>query len=96
MRPLGLYKTYSFRNKDPVIDELRTVVKDAGASYSGIAEASGVSSGTIYNWFHGATRRPQHASIMAVARAMGYDYELVKKGKSLAQRARPRKNGRAK
>jgi transcriptional regulator with XRE-family HTH domain len=88
MRALGVYKSYSFRTKDPVIDQLRTVVKDEGVSYQQLADASGVSAGTMWNWFHGATRRPQHASVMAVTRAMGYDYELVKSGKSLVV-ARP-------
>jgi transcriptional regulator with XRE-family HTH domain len=95
MRSLGVYKSYNFKNKDPAIDELRTVVKDEGVSYQQISDASGVSSGTMYNWFHGATRRPQHASIMAVARAMGYDYQLVKEGKSLIV-AKKKKNGSAK
>lgn len=78
MRSLGMYKTYSFRTKDPVIDEIRTIIKDEGAKYKDIADTSGVSEGTLYNWLHGATRRPQHASVMAVTRALGYDYQLVK------------------
>jgi transcriptional regulator with XRE-family HTH domain len=98
MRSLGVYKSYSFRTKDPVIDELRTVVKDEAVSYQQISEASGVSAGTLHNWFHGTTRRPQHASIMAVTRAMGYDYELVKSGKSLvvAKVAKPGHNSKRK
>lgn len=96
MRSLGVYKSYNFKNKDPAIDELRTVIKDEGASYLQIQEASGVSSGTMYNWFHGQTRRPQHASIMAVARALGYDYQLVKEGKSLIVAKAKKKNGSGK
>ena len=79
MATLHLYKTYSFRTKDPVIDKLRTIKKDGGFKDTEIHERCGVSTGTLYNWFKGKTRRPQHAAIMAVARAMGYDYELVKK-----------------
>lgn len=95
MRSLGVYKSYSFRTKDPVIDELRTVVKDEAVSYQQVADASGVSAGTLHNWFQGETRRPQHASIMAVTRAMGYDYVLVRKGKSLVV-ARPGHNSKRK
>jgi transcriptional regulator with XRE-family HTH domain len=75
---LRIYKTYSFRDKDPCIDQLRTPAK--AVKYSEIAAKSGVSEGTLRNWFHGTTRRPQHASVMAVARALGYDYKLVKRG----------------
>ena len=80
MASLGVYKTYSFRTKDPVIDELRTVIKDQGESYREISTASGVATGTLRGWFHGGTRRPQHATVMAVARALGWDYQLVRKG----------------
>lgn len=78
MTTLNLYKTYSFKDKDPAIDQLRTVVQKEKASYKDIFESSGVSVSTIYNWFDGPTRRPQHATIMAVARALGHDYKLVK------------------
>ena len=73
-----LYKTYSFRTKDPVIDLLRTAVKDAGMNYRQISDASGVSTGTLYNWFGGPTRRPQFAATQAVAKALGYELQLVK------------------
>lgn len=75
---LKLYKSYSFRDKDPIIDKLRTVIQDEGASYKDICEDSGVSGTTLYNWFSGTTLRPQFASIMAVTRALGYDLQVVK------------------
>ena len=81
------YATYNFVDKDPVIDELRTIVSDEKASYADIHATSGVSVNTLYNWFNGGTRRPQHATIMAVARALGYDYKLVKTGKSFRKAA---------
>jgi hypothetical protein len=34
------------------------------------------------NWFHGTTRRPQFASIAAVAAALGYDFEFKKSAMS--------------
>ena len=72
------YKSYSFKDKDPVIDRLRTIVQDSGESYRDIHHASGVSLACINGWFNGATRRPQHATLMAVARSLGYDYQLVR------------------
>lgn len=81
MAQLNLYRTYSFKNKDPIIDEFRTLVKDQGVSYKDIEKTSGVSANCLYGWFNGATRRPQHATIKAVAHALGYEYVLRKKHK---------------
>lgn len=72
------YKSYSFKDKDPVIDEVRTIIEREKASYQEISEKSGVSAHTPYSWLEGATRRPQHATLMAVVRCLGYDYKLVK------------------
>jgi transcriptional regulator with XRE-family HTH domain len=68
---VGIYKTYLFRNKDPVIDELRTLIQDEGLSYQDIHVKSGVSVTTLRNWFHGETRRPQSPTVEAVGRACG-------------------------
>ncbi len=71
------YKTYLFRDKDPVIDLLRTVKDDTKAKVAAMAHDSGVSTGTLYNWFSGKTRRPQFATVVAVARAMMATERLV-------------------
>lgn len=78
MTALNIYKSYSFRNQDPVVDKLRTIKSDTKYTDDEIHEKSGVSVGTLHNWWNRKTRRPQHATIMAVARAMGYKYDLVK------------------
>lgn len=80
-RTIITYKTYSFKEKDPCIDQLRTIIADEKLSYSQIQEGSGVTYNTLYGWFYGKTKRPQHATVMAVARFCGYDYKLVKAGK---------------
>lgn len=69
------YKTYVFKDKDPVIDELRTIVQDHNVAYAQISEGSGVSVTCLHNWFHGATRRPQSASVEAVGRFFGLKRE---------------------
>lgn len=78
MASLQIYKTYSFRTKDPIIDEIREIVKRDKWTYTEISEKTRVSTQTLYNWFDGTTRRPQHATIKAVVRGLGYDYRLVK------------------
>lgn len=80
MTALKLYKSYSFTDKDPIIDRFRTAVEDSGLNLAKLAEESGVSSTTLYNWDHGPTRRPQFASMAAAFGAMGYDLLPVKRG----------------
>lgn len=98
-RGLQLYKSYSFKDKDPVIDKLRTVISDESASYKLIHETSGVATTTLYNWFDGDTKRPQFATIMAVVRALGYDMQIVREEKTARSRIQiidpPRKRGAA-
>lgn len=72
MTTINIYKTYSFKTKDPVIDELRTMVKETKMTYKDIHDKSNVSVSTLQNWFHGVTKRPQSATVEAVGRAMGY------------------------
>jgi hypothetical protein len=71
------YKSYSFTDKDPIIDEVRTMVQDSGANYNWIEEHSGVTAVTLRAWFDGPTRKPQAATINAVARALGYKLGFV-------------------
>ena len=60
------YKSYSFVDKDPIIDEIRTVFQDSGVTKQWIEEQSGVTSATLHAWFEGKTRRPQAATVNAV------------------------------
>jgi transcriptional regulator with XRE-family HTH domain len=71
------YKSYNFVDKDPIIDEIRTIVQDSGSTYKQIHDDSGVSAATLSNWFAGETRRPQAASINAVLRCLGYKLGIV-------------------
>ena len=71
-----VYRTYNFIDKDPIIDQTRTVLQDVLGKEKFIGRASklsGVSSSTLRNWFEGDTRRPQYATIAATLSAVGYD-----------------------
>jgi hypothetical protein len=72
------YKSYNFVDKDPIIDEIRTVVQASGTTYKQISEESGVATGTLVHWFSGTTRRPQAATINAVLRSLGYKLGIVR------------------
>jgi transcriptional regulator with XRE-family HTH domain len=71
------YKSYNFVNKDPVIDEIRTIYQASGVNYKWIEDNSGVTSTTLSAWFSGKTKRPQSATIEAVLRALGYKRAIV-------------------
>lgn len=79
--PLRIYKSYLFKEKDPVIDKLRTLRSDTGMTYQQIHAASSVSTTTLYNWWHGKTRRPNFCTAQAAAHAMGKSFELVDRPK---------------
>ena len=70
------YKSYVFIDKDPMIDQVRTIVRDSHMTYKAIAEISGVTTHTIRNWLDGATRKPQAATFNAVLRACGYKLSI--------------------
>jgi DNA-binding phage protein len=81
-RTLGVYKSYNFIDKDPIIDYARTKVFANGGP-SKMAKASGVTSTTLYNWFKGKTRRPQFATVAAVLLACGesqLDLRKIRRG----------------
>lgn len=71
------YKSYNFKDKDPIIDRTRTVMQDHGATYKQLADDSGLAPSTIYNIFDGPTRFPRHATIAALLGAMGYSFSIV-------------------
>jgi hypothetical protein len=84
---MKLYKSYMFRDKDPAIDELRTVVqREIGAKISykalkRIEVEGGPVVTTTSNWFFGKTKRPQNATLEAAGRALGYRRIWVKNKK---------------
>lgn len=72
------YKTYRFRGKDPVIGLLREAIAFSGLSFKEVADISGVSLSTLYNWFNknGKTMLPRYAGVQAVARAVHHELRL--------------------
>jgi transcriptional regulator with XRE-family HTH domain len=71
------YKSYSFVDKDPMIDYIRTIIHESGETLTKISENSGVGQQTISKWLYGETMQPRAASINAVLRALGYKLEIV-------------------
>ena len=71
------YKSYVFIDKDPIIDEVRTVFNESGKTKQWVTEESGVTAKTLRDWFEGGTKRPQAATINAVLRSLGYKLGVV-------------------
>lgn len=78
--PMRLYSSYMFRNKDPAIDEIRTVMQQhfhknnlAAEDYKAVEEQGGPSAGCVKSWFEGKTKRPQNATLEAAGRALGFE-----------------------
>jgi transcriptional regulator with XRE-family HTH domain len=76
------YRTYNWKNKNPVIDKVRTILQDEGL-YSKkrratLHQLTGVSVTTYDGWFEGETRDPKHTTIMATLSALGYEEKFVK------------------
>lgn len=85
------YRLYQFGgDHDPVIDIIRTAMEDKAITLADLHKTSDVSASTLTNWFSGKTKRPQHATIKTVVRALGpeYDYEMTKNGRSIRGRKR--------
>lgn len=82
MPGIVIYKSYSFKDKDPVIDEMRTLFQKEGLftpkGFKAVHEAGAPTVGTFNKWFKGGTRRPQNAAVMATAKSLGYDRKWVK------------------
>jgi hypothetical protein len=82
MAEFRMYRTYRWlaKEKNPVIDKVRTIVQDEGLykNMTALHEISGVSVGALNGWFFGDTRNPQHATIAAVLTSLGYEEQYVK------------------
>lgn len=68
---LRLYKSYSFVDKDPILDAIKTAKSEAQMTNDQIKEASNVTVSTLRAWDFGATKRPQFTTASAVIRALG-------------------------
>jgi hypothetical protein len=62
------YKTYVFKERDPIIDDTLALID---TTFADISRRSGVAAGTLTNWKKGRTRRPQFCTVAAVGGAAG-------------------------
>lgn len=67
----GIYPSYLFKEHDPILDTIDSVIAMSGAKRSGVAASAHLSDSTLRNWQLRKTKRPQFASITAVLRSLG-------------------------
>lgn len=75
-----MYMNYNFIDKDPVCDELRTVIQDSPYAHNlkALAADSGVSYGTINRMIYGDTRNPRNSTVEALFRTCGHERHPVR------------------
>jgi len=70
-RTIGLYKSYTFKDRDPIIEAFVALRAESKMSYTQVRNEGGPATTTLSNWEHGKTKRPQHATVAAAASAIG-------------------------
>lgn len=80
---LHRYRTYNFIDKDPIIAEMRKLIREEGlmAKLDLVHQLSGVSVSTLHNWFDGDTKSPQNRTVQAIATSLGYEAVWTKNKK---------------
>src|SRR5579862_2611174 len=93
-RTISTYSSYNFVDQDPVVDVMRTILHDEGVNLQQAEVASRVRANTIKNWLNGETKKPQFATLNAVARAFGKKFAVVdiNHAEKVVPTARPRSN----
>lgn len=66
------YRSYNFVNQDPIVDAVRTMVRDEGLREKDVVSLSFLSPGCVGNMLGGVTRSPRFTSIAALCSGMGY------------------------
>lgn len=77
----GTLKTYLWRDKNPIIDKVRTKVKDIygdinAEALKDIEFSGGATRSCTKGWFFGNTQDPKHSNIEATLRSMGLTMDI--------------------
>ena len=68
---------YLFFARDPLLDDVVSLIRNDGRSYKDLAAASGVSDSTIASWDKGLVYRPQGLTMANVLASMGKRINIV-------------------
>jgi hypothetical protein len=74
-------RTYNFTDKDPVCGELANLVDAAGLRgkkhIGKVATLATLAHGTVDGILYGDTKKPQNATVMAIATSLGFERRWV-------------------
>jgi len=79
----GFYLSYDFRDHDPILDEVDTLIQKTGTTSAYIERKSGVTASTLRKWRTRRTKRPQFSTVKAVVKAVGGELSIVYQGKRI-------------
>lgn len=69
---------YRFKDADPALEQVRSVIRESGETANRVAKAASVATTTVINILNKKTKRPQNATVEAIFRSLGYRRELVR------------------
>lgn len=86
--PRGVtYKTYAFLDKNPMIDQVRTLI--GNTPLAKVERETGVSVSCLRSWLNGTVLRPQEPTLRAVGRMFGMELQFVPAERSYLGRRKP-------
>lgn len=72
-RTIGTLKSYNFKDRDPVFDDMRTKWRESGLTIPELAYVTDISESTLHAWLtRCTTRRTFNDYVEAFYRAVGY------------------------
>ena len=73
------YQTsYWLIERDPMMDQVLTMIRKAKLTFTQVERKSGVSAQTIRAWSSGKTRRPKRLTLEYAARAVGFRMTFIR------------------
>ena len=77
-RTITQYTSYNFVDKDPIFDRIWYIMDIQGISLKQLADASGLTYTTLWNWKNGKTRNAYFANVVRVVIALRkWDFKLI-------------------
>lgn len=66
------YRTVRWKDRDPAVDAIQTILEDEHLNSNQAHEISGLAAATINNWLSGKTKKPQNITLAALSSSLGY------------------------
>ena len=77
---LRIGRTIALGANETIFSKTIDLINESGYRIDFLAEMSGVSESTLYNWLNGGVKSPRMATVQNVLRALGYELRIVRVG----------------